>query len=1151
MRTNAIEDKPQAYRSQASAGSNAQLIRAALLMAIIWFVLMFFALGRLSAQQLNIAQLSDLTTPLNTPVSAQLTIADVNPSSVSLLGLSDNQSLISDNNIRIAQGSSSRQLTITPTTGQSGTTQITIIGTNAMGQNTSMSFRITVGGASFGPSISAISPVSTPANTPAIIPFTITDASPGTVTISTSIDNTILAAPNALIVTGFGSSRSLTISPNAGQFGSAVITLVATNQSGFSARTSFTLTVTEPPPAQAPTMTAVPDLATAVGVPVSALFNVLDQGGAQNVNVFANSSNPTLLPDANIAITGAASSRQITLRPAANTKGRATVFLRALNPSGLGASGAFTLYVAAVNDAPVVEGLRDTVLPQNTTVTIPFRVFDANPNMLFITPTSANPDVVPNANISIAGTGINRTITFIPLQNRFGEVAINVGVRNQNNILTFGLLRVIFVAPPRVGQIAPLSTPVNTSVRTTFSLEDINTSTLQFSFSSSNPALIPTSNIAVSPQGIQGRSLTITPAPNQIGTATITMTVTNQNGLSTVISFPVTVFQNQTPPSISSIAGVATARNVPVATMFTVNDVDVASLRFSIASSNPNVFPSNNIIVSGSGTTRIIALAPAPNQVGTSVITVTVTNSFGLSASTSFSATVIPPPAAPTLRAIINLTTPRNTPISMQFVASDENLGTLQLSASSSNQPLFPNSNLALFGTGTLRTITMTPAFNQLGVSTITITAINQQGQTATLDFTVTVTPPLLPPVVAPIGNIIIGQNQVATRQLSVNDPFDITSLRFAFESSNQTLQPVGGLQVTGGGTARTLTVTPSRNQSGTSDIILTVTNQQGLSANTSFRLTVIPPPTASEFFPPSLVTRPETSTSSTITVNDGSGYPLTFSIQSSNENLVPVGNVRIEDLGSSQYRIIATPLAGRTGRARITVTISNGFSSIVRVLDVEVIAPIVIPTIPFLIAPPNGSTGLQPNSIRFLWSSVPGAFLYQVQVANDSLFDLVYLNNDQLTDTTWLVTDFGVNRQYFWRARARFGLTNGAWSETWTFTTGRVRQGGFLTSGENLFARNAGANTSANVSTTRLLANVPNPFTEATRIEYELMEETPVRLEITDALGKTVAELVSAVQSKGAYSLEFQAKNLASGVYWCVLHTPREVFRQKMVVQK
>jgi hypothetical protein len=113
---------------------------------------------------------------------------------------------------------------------------------------------------------------------------------------------------------------------------------------------------------------------------------------------------------------------------------------------------------------------------------------------------------------------------------------------------------------------------------------------------------------------------------------------------------------------------------------------------------------------------------------------------------------------------------------------------------------------------------------------------------------------------------------------------------------------------------------------------------------------------------------------------------------------------------------------------------------------------------------------------------------------------------------------------------------------------------GGFLTnseqsqSGLNLLARQE---TPTTTGLARLLPNVPNPFSDATRIEYELAEETPVRLEITDALGRQIAELTNSVQSKGAHSLEFQAKSLASGVYWCVLHTPREVFRQKMVVQR
>lgn len=1138
----------------------AQLVKTALLMAFLWIVLMFFALGRLSAQQFSIGQLSDQTTPANTPLSVQLVLTDANPSMVTVLGLSDNQTLISDNNIVIAQGGTQRQMTITPTTGQSGTTFITVVATNVLGQNTTMSFRVTVGGVNFAPVISPLSPASTPSGVAIAIPFTITDASPGTVSVVAAADNPLLVPNSGISITGFGASRVLTITPSSTLLGNTVITLVAANQSGFTARASFTLTVTQPPSAQAPTITAISDQTTAIGVPVSAFFNVFDQSGSQNVNVFPSSTNLSLLPTANIVITGTQSSRQVTLTPLPNVRGRATVVLRALNPSALSATSIFTLYVASPNDAPVIEGLRDTVLPQNTTVTVPFKVFDANPSTVFITPTSATPDIVPNPNVIISGTGINRTLTFTPVQNRSGEVIINIGVRNQNSVVTFAVLRATLIAPPRVGQIPALSTPVNTPVRPSFTLEDANASALTFRFSSSNPALIPTSNISVSPQGLQGRTLTITPAPNQLGTATITMTVTNQFGLETTINFPVTVFQNQTPPSIGNIAGVATARNVPVSTMFTVNDADITSLRFSVTSSNPALFPVNNVIVSGSGTTRIITLTPAPNQIGSSLVTLTVTNSFGLTASTSFLASVIPPPAPPTLRAIVNLTTFRNTPISMQFVASDENLASLILSAASGNQTLFPNSNLFLSGSGGLRTITMTPAFNQLGVATITITGVNQQGQVATLDFTVTVLPLLLPPTVAPIGNITIGQNQVATRQLAVNDPLDVNTLRFAFESTNPTLQPTSRLQVSGGGTSRTLTVTPATDQAGTSDITLTVTNSQNLSANTSFRLTVIPPPTASGFSPPSLVTNPTKTTSSDITVTDGSGFPLTFSIQSSNENLVPVGNVRVEDLGGNRYRIFATPIEGRTGRARITVTITNGFASTVRVLDVEVVEPpmppvVVIPTIPFLISPPNGTTGLQPNRIQFVWSRVPGAFLYQVQIANDSLFDLIYLNNEQITDTTWLVTDFSVERQYFWRARARFGLSNGGWSETWTFRTGRVRLGGgFFTnseqsqSGLNLLARQE---TPTTTGLARLLPNVPNPFSDATRIEYELAEETPVRLEITDALGRQIAELTNGVQSKGAHSLEFQAKSLASGVYWCVLHTPREVFRQKMVVQR
>lgn len=1172
MRWNTVENSSERARTSLFVArrserqqrhTTGQLIKTGLCLMALWAAFLLFALGKLPAQQFSLSQPGDISTPLNTPASTQITINDVNPSGVVLLGFSDNQLLASDNSIAISQQGSTRQITITPSAGQSGSALITIVGTNAMGLNRSVSFRLTVGGVNFSPTISPFADATIVANTSYTVNFTIADASPSTVSVSAASDNAVLVSASGINVSGFGTARTLVVTPNAGQFGSAIITVTALNQSGFSARSSFRLTVTQPPPAQAPALTTIPDLATSIGTPVSAFFNVLDQSGGQNVNVFANSSNTALLPDANIAVTGSGSSRQITLRPAAGQRGRAVVFVRAINASGLSGSTAFSLYVAAASDPPVVEGLRDTVLPFNTTITVPFKIFDANPEILTITPTSANPDIVPNANIFIGGSGINRTLTFTPVQNRFGEVAINVGVRNQNNVLAFGLLRAVLIAPPRLGQIASLTTPQNTPVQASFTLEDGNASTVTFSFSSSNPGLIPTSNISVSPQGVQGRTLTITPAQNQVGSSVITMTARNQNGLTSSVSFSVTVFQNQTPPTIGAIGSVTTARNVPVSAMFTVGDADLSSLRFTASSSNPAVFPASNVMVSGVGVSRIVTLTPAPNQVGSAQITLTVSNSFGLTASTSFLATVVPPPAPPTIRALVNVTTERNRAVSVQFVVSDENLATLRLTASSSNQTLFPNGNLVISGVGTQRTITMTPAFNQIGVGVITVTATNQQGQTDQMQITVTVVPPLLPPTISPIGNIVIGQNQSATRQFQVGDALNVNTLTFSFESTNTFLQPTNRLSVGGVGQNRILTVVPATDRAGESNITITATNQQGLSANTSFRLTVVPPPSSSQFAPPSLTTRPGVSTSSEITVNDNSGFPLTFSIQSSNEALVPVGNVRVEDRGGNVYRIVATPVPGVTGRARITVTISNGFSTTTRTLDVEVVAPPSAPiTIPFLISPPNGSTGLAPSGIRFVWSRVPGALLYHVQVANDSLFDLVYLNNEALTDTTWFVTDFSVERQYFWRVRARFGLNFGGWSEVWTFRTGRARQPGLTSfSGQSAppdaSAESFGTSFSSVAESAapriiaRLRAGAPNPFAETTTIEYELDEQTPVRLEITDALGKKVAELVNATQAPGTYQMEFHARNLPAGVYWCVLSTPNAALRQKMAIVK
>jgi len=64
------------------------------------------------------------------------------------------------------------------------------------------------------------------------------------------------------------------------------------------------------------------------------------------------------------------------------------------------------------------------------------------------------------------------------------------------------------------------------------------------------------------------------------------------------------------------------------------------------------------------------------------------------------------------------------------------------------------------------------------------------------------------------------------------------------------------------------------------------------------------------------------------------------------------------------------------------------------------------------------------------------------------------------------------------------------------------------------------------------LYQNYPNPFNPATTIKYDLPNASEVSLIIYDILGRKVKELVNTKQQAGRYEIQFNASNLASGVY-------------------
>lgn len=65
------------------------------------------------------------------------------------------------------------------------------------------------------------------------------------------------------------------------------------------------------------------------------------------------------------------------------------------------------------------------------------------------------------------------------------------------------------------------------------------------------------------------------------------------------------------------------------------------------------------------------------------------------------------------------------------------------------------------------------------------------------------------------------------------------------------------------------------------------------------------------------------------------------------------------------------------------------------------------------------------------------------------------------------------------------------------------------------------------------LWQNYPNPFNPATNIKYQIPKESLVKITIYDVLGKNVATLVNEKKNAGSYEIEFNASNLASGLYF------------------
>jgi len=83
------------------------------------------------------------------------------------------------------------------------------------------------------------------------------------------------------------------------------------------------------------------------------------------------------------------------------------------------------------------------------------------------------------------------------------------------------------------------------------------------------------------------------------------------------------------------------------------------------------------------------------------------------------------------------------------------------------------------------------------------------------------------------------------------------------------------------------------------------------------------------------------------------------------------------------------------------------------------------------------------------------------------------------------------------------------------------------------------------------LKQNYPNPFNPSTKISYTIPKAGDVQLKVYDMLGREVATLVNETKQPGIYAVDFNASNLASGIYFYRIQSGDFTAVKKMVLVK
>ncbi|KUG25540.1 hypothetical protein ASZ90_004638 [hydrocarbon metagenome] len=183
-----------------------------------------------------------------------------------------------------------------------------------------------------------------------------------------------------------------------------------------------------------------------------------------------------------------------------------------------------------------------------------------------------------------------------------------------------------------------------------------------------------------------------------------------------------------------------------------------------------------------------------------------------------------------------------------------------------------------------------------------------------------------------------------------------------------------------------------------------------------------------------------------------------------------------------------------------------------------------------------NGVNGSE--AVRVLTNNNPAIFAFVRQKDDDKIFALF-----NITDTLQNVIPVGE-------------LYKGKYVDVFsgdTVSFSDVSEIELSSWGYKIFKQNSditGINEQENIIVDYILEqNYPNPFNPTTKIRYSIPRSSHVSITVYDILGKHVETLVDNQHTSGVYEMEFDAKNLSSGIYFYRMISGNRIITNKLLL--